>query len=218
MPVTAVRTVEAMSSVVRPSRDAWVRSRSTITSGLATSKSLASETRPGMSSIRDWMRSAMAPRVAKSSPEISISSGLPTGGPSSGRRTSMSAPGMPSHCLRTQSMVANELWLRSSRSMRSRVIRPWVTSPREPPPNSAWLPAPADAAMVFKSGVPVRRRSISWITSLVRSTRVPGGMSTSTKICRGSVSGKNSTPWLNRPNRMTMPTKAATVAPITSRR
>ena len=98
------------------------------------------------------------------------------------------------------------------------MIRPWVTSPRALAPNWAWLPAPAEAAMVSRSGVSARRFSSSSTTSLVRSTRVPGGMSTSTKICRGSVSGKNSTPWLKKPNRMTMPTNAATVAPITSAR
>ncbi len=48
-----------------------------------------------MSAISRWMRSAISPRRAKSSPESSIDSGSPTGGPSTGRSTLIVAPGIP---------------------------------------------------------------------------------------------------------------------------
>jgi hypothetical protein len=50
----------------------------------------------------------------------------------------------------------------------------------------------------------------------VKAALVPLGTSTCTyTLAGGMLSGKNSTPWLNRPNRTIVPTKTAAAIPTT---
>ncbi len=76
-------------------------------------------TSPGTVSIAWITSAAYSSSVSKSSPEISIDTGAPVGGPSSSRSTVSSAPGTTPASRRNASISSRELVCRSAAARNS---------------------------------------------------------------------------------------------------
>ena len=125
LPNKAVRIYEATANVEMPSRAAFSLSISTMISGLFITKSEVRFSMPATPALRIPSRSCFSKTVStlKSSPAISMLTGLPVATPLASRSTEISMPGISCVFLRMSSktpLVRNPI--RSLASMKATVI------------------------------------------------------------------------------------------------